>query len=429
MNRIIIRNGRLIDPASGRDEQADLTIQDGKIAAIGAASAAGADLEIDAAGQWVLPGLVDLHARLREPGQEHKGTIASETAAAARAGVTTLCCPPDTDPVTDTEAVAEHIRKRAAAVGRARVLPLGALTQGLAGEHLAEMAGLRDAGCIAVSNARRPVANTQVMRRALEYAATLGLTVFLYPEDPWLAGGCVHEGPVSARLGLPGIPEAAEVIGLARDLELVARTGVRAHFCQLSTARAVEMIGDARARGLPVTADVSAHQLFLTEIDVGQFDSRYHLLPPLRSQRDMEGLRRGVASGAISAICSDHQPHDPDAKLAPFAATEPGASTLETLLPLVVRLAGEGVLPLRDALAAVTSGPAEVIGIDAGTLAEGAAADLCLFDPEALWTVSEDSLVSQGKNSPFLGWELKGRVTHTLLGGKPAFGAETGIGS
>lgn len=430
MNRIIIRNGRVIDPARGRDEQADLYVEDGRIGAIGKDVAGPADIEIDATGQWVIPGLVDLHARLREPGKEYKGTIASETAAAAKAGVTTLCCPPDTDPVVDTEAVAEHIRNRATASGRARVLPLGALTRGLAGEHLAEMAALREAGCVAVSNARRPIRNTQVMRRALEYAATLGLTVFLYPEDPWLAGdGCVHEGALSARLGLPGIPEIAEVIGLARDLELVAQTGVRAHFCQLSSARGVDMVAEARVKGLPVSADVSAHQLFLTEMDVGQFDSRYHLLPPLRTQRDMEGLRRGLGRGIVQAVCSDHQPHDPDAKLAPFAATEAGGATLETLLPLVVRLADEGVLPLGEALAAVTCGPAQVLDIDAGTLSEGAPADISIFDPDALWTVSEETLLSKGKNSPFLGWELKGRVTHTLLRGRLAYGPEIGIES
>jgi dihydroorotase len=430
VKRIIIRNGRVIDPAANRDEQADLYVENGRIGAIGKNLTQPADLEIDASGRWVIPGLVDLHARLREPGQEHKGTIASETTAAAKGGITTLCCPPDTDPVVDTEAVAEHIRNRAARAGHARVLPLGALTRDLAGEQLAEMAALHEAGCVAMGNARRPVTNTQVMRRALEYAATLDLTVFLYPDDPWLAGGgAVHEGVISARLGLAGIPECAEVIGLGRDLELVAQTGVRAHFCQLSTARAVEMVAEARDRGLPVTADVSAHQLYLTEIDVGQFDSRYHLLPPLRTQRDRDALRRGVANRAVQAICSDHQPHDPDAKLAPFPATEPGGSTLETLLPLTVRLVEEGILPLPEALATVTSGPAQVLNIAAGTLGEGVPADLCVFDPDAAWTVSEATLASHGKNSPFLGWELKGRVTHTLLDGRLVYESESGTAS
>jgi len=421
---IVIRNGRIIDPAGGRDEHADLWVTAGRIETIGAGAGQRAEQEIDAAGQWVIPGLVDLHARMREPGQEHKGTIASESAAAAKGGITTLCCPPDTDPVIDTPAVAEHVRHRAEAAGRTHVLPLGALTHGLGGRQLAEMAALRDAGCVAVGNARRAVRDTQVMRQALEYAATMGITVFLYPEDPWLAEDrCVHEGMVSARLGLPATPECAEIIGLGRELELVAQTGVRAHFCQLSTARAVQMVEDARAKGMPVSADVSAHQLFLTEIDVGEFNSRFHLQPPLRSQRDRDGLRRGVTQGAVSAICSDHQPHDTDAKLAPFAATEPGGSTLETLLPLAARLADEGVVPLSDAVASVTWRPAQLLQLDAGTLTPGSAADICIFDPTARWTVTGEALASHGKNSPFLGWEMKGRVTHTLLGGKLVYRA------
>jgi len=416
--KIVIRNGRLIDPANGIDRVTDLFIEEGNVAAIGAAPAGfQANKEIDARNQWVLPGLVDLHARLREPGQEQKGTIASETRAAAAGGITTLCCPPDTDPVVDTPAAAQLIRRRAREAHKARVLPLGALTQGLKGEQLAEMAALRKAGCIAVSNARRPVTNTLVMRRALEYAATLDLTVFLYPEDPWLASGCVHEGAMSTRLGLPGVPDCAEAIALARDLRLVERTGVRAHFCQISSAAAVEMIAEARAAGLPVSADVAAHHLYLTDLDVGFFNSLCHVRPPLRSQRDRDALRAAVARGVITAVTSDHQPHDADAKLAPFADTEPGVSGLETLLPLMLRLAEEKVLPLAEAVARITNGPASILGLESGGLAVGAPADLCIVDPERHWTVSEQTLLSQGKNSPFLRWELKGRVTHTLLEG------------
>ncbi|MFA7617879.1 MAG: dihydroorotase [Thiohalomonadaceae bacterium] len=419
---ILIQGGRVIDPANGVDTQADVYVSGGRVAAVGEAPADfRAERVVDARGRIVCPGLVDLHARLREPGLEHKGTVASETRAAARAGITTLCFPPDTDPVVDTPAAAQLIKRLAREAGQARVLPLGALTQGLKGEQLAEMAALHDAGCIALGNARRPITNTLVMRRALEYAATLDLTVFLYPEDPWLAGGCVHEGVVGARLGLSGIPECAEVIGLARDLRLVEQSGVRAHFCQLSTASAVELVAEARARGLPVSADVAAHQLYLTEMDVGSFNSLCHVRPPLRTQRAREALRAGLASGAISAVCSDHQPHDADAKLAPFPATEPGASTLETLLPLMLRLADEGVLGLDAAIAKVTCEPAHILGHDSGTLAVGAAADVCVFDPERWWTVSEHTLTSRGKNSPFLGWELKGSVTHTLLAGEVVF--------
>lgn len=420
----VIRNGRLIDPANGVDGVIDIFIAEGRIAALGSAPGFRADREIDARGCLVLPGLVDLHARLREPGQEHKATIASESRAAAAAGITTLCCPPDTDPAVDTPAAAQLIARRGRESGLARVLPIGALTQGLKGEHLAEMAALREAGCIAFGNARRAIPNTLVMRRALEYAATLGLTVFIYPEDPWLAAGSMHEGALSARLGLPGIPECAEVIGLARDLRLVEESGVRAHFCQLSTGRAVEMVAEARARGLPVSADVAAHHLYLTDLDVGFFNSLCHLRPPLRGQRDRDALRAGVADGTLAAVTSDHQPHDPDAKLAPFPATEPGISALETLLPLTLRLVDEGLLSLPAAVARLTAGPAAILGIAAGRLEAGAGADLTVVDPARYWTVSEEALVSRGKNSPFLGWELKGKVTHTLLEGRLVFEAE-----
>lgn len=420
---IVIRGGRVIDPASKLDQVTDLYIDNGCIAAVGTAPDGFSETEvIDAGGQIVIPGLIDLQARLREPGEKHKGSIASETAAAAAAGVTTLCCPPDTKPVIDNPAVAEQIRHRAAASGMANVLPIGALTQGLEGEQLASMQALHSAGCVVMGNARHAIRSTLVQRRALEYAATLGMTVFINPEDPWLgADGCVHEGPVSARLGLAGVPECAEVIAVGRDLMLIEQTGVRAHFGQLSTARAVEMIAEARARGLPVSADVSAHQLYLTEMDISDYNSLCHVRPPLRSQRDREGLRRALGSGVISAICSDHQPHDRDAKLAPFAATEPGISALETLLPLTLRLVEEGVMKLDDAIARLTCQPAEILGIEAGRLAAGSPADICIFNPNAHWTVSEETLRSAGKNTPFLGWELSGKVTRTLLAGRTVY--------
>ena len=421
--RIHISGGRLIDPAHGRDEITDLYLANGRIASIGQApSGFVAEQHIDASGQLICPGLIDLQARLREPGQKHKGTIASETAAAAASGITTLCCPPDTQPVIDSPAVAEQITHRATAAGLARVLPIGALTQGLAGEQLANMQALQQAGCVVVGNALRPVTNTLVQRRAMEYAATLGLPVFINAEDPWLAAdGCIHEGPLSTRMGLSGIPECAEVVAVGRDLMLIEQTGVRAHFSQLSSARAVEMIAQAKARGLPVSADVSAHQLFLTEVDVSDFNSLCHVRPPLRSQRDRDALRAALADGVIDAICSDHQPHDRDAKLAPFAATEPGISALETLLPLALRLVEEGVLTLPRAIAALSSEPARILGIEAGQLGVGAVADLCLIDPALPWHVDARQLRSAGKNTPFDGWELRGRVTHTLLGGELVF--------
>lgn len=420
--RLAIRNGRVIDPANEVDGTHDLYIANGQIVSLHAPPEGfEADREIDATGQVVCPGLVDVCARLREPGSEHKATIASETAAAAAGGITTLCCPPDTDPVIDTPAVAQLVSQRAARAGSARVVPLGALTQGLGGETLSEMAALQDAGCVGVCNVN-PIGNARIMRLAMEYAATYDMTVFLVPVDPWLQNhGCAHEGPVAARLGLSGIPTAAETAAVARDLALVMQTGVRAHFLHLSTAEAVRMVARARYDGLPVTADVTAHHLHLSEEDVSYFNSQCHVLPPLRAQRDREGLRHGLAHGEIGAVCSDHQPHEPDAKEAPFGATEPGVSGLETLLPLTLRLVHDGLVSLNDAVSRLTCGPARILGLEAGTLTPGKPADVCLFDPHATWTLSPETLISQGRNSPFFGWELKGRVTRTLLGGRVVY--------
>ncbi len=424
---IAIKGGRLVDPANGIDAQQDLYIDDsGFVVGVGAAPAGfRAERTLDAQGRLVCPGLIDLRARLREPGLEYKATIESETLAAVSAGITTLCCPPDSYPVIDSPAMAQMIQQRAWRFGLAFVHPLGALTQGLQGKLLTDMAALDEAGCVGFSNALEPVNDTLVMRRAMEYAASFDLTVFLHAEDPWLRnGGCMHEGEVSTRLGLPGIPEAAETAGVARDLALVEQTGVRAHFCQLSSARAVAMVAAAQRQGLPVSADVTAHHLHLTEHDVGFFNTQCHVLPPLRGSRDRDGLREALAKGVISAICSDHQPHEPDAKLAPFAESEPGISGLETLLPLTLKLVEEGLLSMAEAIALLTSKPARILGIEAGHLGIGATADICILDPDAWWTLSVDRLVSRGRNSPFLGWEFRGAVTHTLVGGKLVFEAK-----
>jgi dihydroorotase len=420
MQRVHIRGGRVVDPASRTDRVLDIYVAEGLIAGLGhPPEGFEAETVINAAGRIVAPGLVDLCARMREPGQEHKATIASETRAAARGGITTVCCPPDTDPVVDTPAVVELVRSRAEGAASARIVILGALTRGLGGTHLSEMGALKEAGCVGIGQGMRPMTDTQVLRRALEYAATHDLTVFLQPLDFWLSqNGCVHEGEVSMRLGLPGIPESAETVALARDLMLVEQIGVRAHFCRLSCARAVEMIGEAQRRGLAVTADTSAHHLHLTELDVAGFNTACHVQPPLRSPSDREALRAGVADGTLCAICSDHQPHEPDAKCAPFPSTEPGISGLETLLPLTLRLVQEGVFTLTEAVARLSHLPARVLGLGAGTLATGRPADVCVIDPDYRWRLDPDTLLSAGHNTPFAGWEFVGKVDLTLLSGE-----------
>ncbi len=421
MTGIIITNGRLIDPANGIDGRHDVWIEGGRVVGIDRPpEGLVADRVIDASGQVVCPGFVDLRAKLREPGQEHKATIASETLAAAHAGITTLCCPPDTDPVVDTPAVARLVQQRAEAAGHARVVPLGALTMGLDGQRLSEMAALAEAGCVGVSNGRRPLSSLLVLRRAMEYAATFGLTVFVHPEEASLAdGGCAHAGAVATRLGLPGIPASAETVAIAGILELVAELGVRTHFCLLSTRRAAQLVARARHDGLPVTADVSAHHLHLSEHEVLDFDAACHVHPPLRTLRDRDGLRHWLERSAIDAICSDHHPHETDAKLAPFPSTASGISALETLLPLGLRLVDEGLFDLPTLIAKLTIGPARILGIDRGTLSVGSVADVCIFDPEAYWILDEERLVSRGRNTPFLDWEMHGRVTQTLLEGRP----------
>jgi dihydroorotase len=424
MMGIVVKGGRIIDPANNLDAVKDLYIDStGFIAGVGKApDGFEATRAIDARGQVVCPGLVDLRARLREPGLEYKATMESETRAAVAAGITTLCCPPDTWPVIDTPAMAQMVQSRAWRFGLAFVHPLGALTQGLEGKLLTDMAALEEAGCVGVSNALEPITDTLVLRRAMEYAATFDLTVYLHAEDPWLRNtGCVHEGEVGTRLGLPGIPEAAETVALARDLALIEQTGVRAHFCNLSGARAVTMLAEAQKQGLPVTADVTAHHLHLTEHDIGYFNTQCHVRPPLRGLRDRDALRAALRSGVISSICSDHQPHEPDAKLAPFAESEPGISGLETLLPLTLKLVEDKLLTLNEAIALLTLKPAGILGVECGNLGVGATADVCIFDPTAHWMLSADKFVSRGRNSPFLGWEFSGRVTHTLVGGEVVF--------
>lgn len=416
--RIQILGARVIDPASGLDQTRDLFIDAGKLLAFDQAPAGfKADQSIDAVGLIAAPGLVDLSVALREPGYSRKGTIASETLAAAAGGVTSLCCPPHTKPVLDTPAVTELIIDRAREAGHAKVYPIGALSKGLAGEQLAELVALRDAGCVAFGNGLSNFPSNRVLCRALEYAATFNLTVVFHSQDADLAaGGLAHEGPMASFLGLAGIPETAETVALSRHLLLVEQTGVRAHFSQLSSARAAEMIAAAQNRGLPVTADVALYQLLLTDEALRDFSSLYHVQPPLRTRKDRDGLRQAVKDGVIQAISSHHQPHEPDAKLAPFAATEAGISSVELLLPLALQLVSEGLLDLPTLLARLSCGPASALRLPAGRLAVGAPADLVLFDPQGS-TLAGSSWFSRGRNCPFIGEQLPGKVRFTLVDG------------
>ncbi|MGH8353727.1 MAG: dihydroorotase [Pseudomonas sp.] len=422
--RTRILGARLIDPASGLDQLGDLYLEGGKIVALGQAPAGFvAEQKIDAQGLVAAPGLVDLSVALREPGYSRKGSIASETLAAAAGGVTSLCCPPLTKPVLDTPAVAELILDRAREAGHAKVFPIGALSKNLAGEQLAELVALRDAGCVAFGNGLDNFHNSRTLRRALEYAATFDLTVIFHSQDHDLAaGGLAHEGATASFLGLPGIPETAETVALARDLLLVEQSGVRAHFSQLTSARGAQMIAEAQARGLPVTADVALYQLILTDEALSDFSSLYHVHPPLRTRADRDGLRAAVQSGVIQAIASHHQPHEPDAKLAPFGATEPGISSVELLLPLALSLVQDGLLDLPTLLARLTAGPAAALRLPAGSLVVGAPADLVLFDPQAA-TLAGETWYSKGGNCPFIGHCLPGAVRYTLVDGHISYQA------
>ena len=421
--RIAISNGRLICPVQRLDRQGNLYIADGRIVSTGERPAGfTADLEIALDGQYVCPGIVDLSVHTREPGFEHKATITSETETAVRSGVTSMVCPPNTRPVTDTTAVVELIHQRQHQLNKTRVYPLGALTKGLDGQQLTEVAALKRAGCVGLSNADRAVVDTEVLRRAFEYAAGFDLPVFIHPEDSYLRNqGVMHEGRISTRLGLPGIPETAETIAISRALLLIEQTGVTAHFCRLSSARSVELIDAAKQQGLPVTADVGICYLYLTELNVDGFNSQCRLWPPLRTDRDRLALLDGLTSGVIDAICSDHQPHDEDAKAAPFSRAEPGASTLEVLASLSFNLVATRGFNPGEIVRALSCRPASIIGIDSGTLADGAPADLFIFDDNRQWTVKAEQLASAGKNTPFDDWEMNGKVIHTIVDGKPAF--------
>ena len=417
--KIQIKNGHLIDPKNGIDTVIDVFIAAGKIVATGAVpNGFQANRVIDATGLVVCPGLVDLSARLREPGFEYKATLESEMDAAVAGGVTSLACPPDTDPPLDEPGLVEMLKHRARSLNQARVYPIGALTQGLKGERLTEMAELRDAGCVAFGQSDAPLTDTLVMMQAMQYAATFGFGVWLRPQDVSLANnGVAHDGEVATRLGLPAIPVCAETIALSNIVLLARETGARIHLCRLSSAEGVAMVRAARQQGLSITCDVAINHLHLSEMDIGFFDSNCHLVPPLRGLSDRDALRAGLMDGTIDAVCSDHAPVDEDAKLLPFGEAEVGATGLELLLPLTLKWALEMKIPLSAALAKITVEPARILGVDAGHLSAGTAADLCIFDPKQYWKVEAVALKSQGKNTPFLGMELQGRVRYTLVDG------------
>ena len=417
---IHIQHGRLIDPKNMIDAVQDVFISAGKIVATGKAPAGfKADNIVDAKGLIVAPGLIDLAARLREPGYEYRATLESEMNAAVAGGITSLACPPDTDPALDEPGLVEMLKHRARALCQANVYPVGALTYGLKGQELTEMVELVDAGCVAFSQADAPLTDTRVLMRAMQYAATFNYGVWLRPQDSFLArDGVAHDGEVATRLGLPAIPVCAETIALATMLQLASETGVRLHICRISSGAGVALIRAAKKEGLVVTCDVSMNHIHLSEMDIGYFDSNCHLMPPLRNQRDREALRIGLQEGVIDAICSNHSPVDDDAKQLPFAEAESGATGVELLLPLVLKWAHEGKLTLVDALAKVTCNAAHILKIDAGHLSLGAAADICIFDPACRWKVEPMALKSQGKNTPFLNMELQGKVRFTLVNGQ-----------
>ena len=426
MANIAIRNGRVIDPASGLDHVTDVFIAGEKIAAVGMLPAGfKADETIDATGLIVAPGLVDLCARLREPGNEFKNALVSERHAAVAGGITSLVCPPDTDPVLDEPGLVEMLRYRAKNLRGPRVFPAGALTLGLHGERLTEMAELKSHGCVAFSHADAPLIDTQVLYRALQYAATFGYPVVLRPEDTHLAGeGVAHEGQIAARLGLTAIPPEAETIGLLRILELVRLTGARVHLARLSCARSIDLMRAAKRDRLPVTCDIAVHHAHMTEMDIGFFDARCRVVPPFRAQADRTAIRAGLKDGTIDAICSDHAPVDDDSKQLPFGEAEPGVTSVELLLPLTLKWAREEGVDLSQALALITSRAAAVFGLSGGKLAAGGNADLLLFSADEFWRIEPGALTSQGKNTPFIGYELQGRVHRTLVAGTSVFAAD-----
>ncbi len=427
--KIAIRHGRVVDPASNHDSVADLYVADGRVAAVGGAPAGFvADREIDARGLVVAPGLIDLCARMREPGAE--GALKREMRAALAGGVTGVVCPPDTDPPLDEPGLVRMLRQRSREAAGARLYPLGALTAGLRGEVLAEIETLAEVGCVAFMQTRSLLHDNGVLLQIMRYAKTFDLPIWLRPVEVTLAGdGAAAAGAVAGRLGLPTVPAVAETVALHTIFELQRETGARVHLCRLSSAAGVELLRQAKRQGLPVTADVGVHHLHLTDLDIGYFDPNLRLDPPLRTQRDRDAIVAGLADGTLDAICSDHTPMAEEDKLLPFGEAVPGATALETFLPLVLKWGERAGLPLRQALAKVTEDAARILDEPTGRLAVGAKADVVLFDPQAHWTVERTEIISRGVNTPFAGYELVGRAMLTLVGGDVRFDRRSSLAS
>lgn len=415
-------NCRYFDANDNEVKQGCIQYTDGTITHVGNADdQISSEHTINANNNLVIPGLIDCYARLREPGFEKAATIASETLAAVRSGITTLMCAPDTDPIIDEPGTVEFIRRRATSAIGVKVLPIGAMTTGLGGLQLSEMQILSDAGCIAFSNGDKPISDNQVLRRVMEYSAGFNLNLIIAPQDPWLSGGVAHEGSVSTRLGLPGIPLAAETVALSQLVELCYQTGARVHFSRLSSQRGVNLVSQAKKDNIAVTADVGIDHLFLTEMDTSDFNSNCHTSPPFRTNEDREALREAIKTGVIDAISSNHAPHELDAKLTPFSESEPGVSSLDSFTGLLFKLASETKIELPALLNRVTRGPADCFDLPQGRLAVGAPADLCIVDTDADWEFSIDDMISTGKNNPYEGWYFQGQVSLTVINGKTAY--------
>jgi dihydroorotase len=416
---ILIKGGQVIDP--GRvNGPADVLIEQGKIAAVGPKLKAPANATIiDATNKVVMPGFIDLHVHFREPGFEYKETIQSGTAAAAAGGFTSVCCMPNTSPVNDNQSITEFILEKARAAGNANVFPVGAITKGSEGKELAEIGDLRRAGCVAISDDGLPVMNSLVMRRAMEYALAFDVPVVDHCEDLHLSeGGCMNEGFVSTQLGLQGVPAAAEDVMVARNLALAELTGARLHLAHLSTAGSVRMVREAKARGIKVTAEAAPHHFMLTEEAVCGYNTHAKMNPPLRTGADVQAIKDGLRDGTIDVIATDHAPHATQEKQQEFAAAPNGIVGLETAWPLTLTLVEEGVLSLEAAIAKLTTEPARAFSLKKGTLAPGADADVVIADLHEGWEVDPARFRSKGRNTPFAGWKVKGRITTTIVGGR-----------